>query len=32
MADEENFYHFNMVDTNFIEGVAETSVKLLGHG
>jgi Ran GTPase-activating protein (RanGAP) involved in mRNA processing and transport/lipopolysaccharide biosynthesis regulator YciM len=32
MADEENFYHFNMVDTNFIDGVAETSVKLLGHG
>jgi tetratricopeptide (TPR) repeat protein len=32
MADEENFYNFNMVDTNFIEGVAETSVKLLGNG
>lgn len=31
MADEENFYNFNMVDTNFINEVAETSVKLLGH-
>ena len=32
MADEENFYHFNMVDTDFINSVAETSVKLLGNG
>ena len=31
MADEENFYHFNIVDANFIDSIAETSVKLLGY-
>ncbi|MEA5522340.1 tetratricopeptide repeat protein, partial [Limnoraphis robusta] len=31
MADEENVYHFNIVDTNFIDSIAETSAKLLGN-
>ena len=31
MADEENFYHFDIVNTDFIDSIAETSVKLLGH-
>ena len=31
MADEEDFYHFNEVDTDFIDSIAKTSIQLLGY-